>query len=75
MSSGTERVVAVPPASPRVRVGGTPDGAGPPYQDRWTELSADDGDIGWGEAATATDRAGGGLGDEWYFAERPPHHG
>jgi len=37
------------------------------------EQTSDDTSIGWGDDVDA--EAGAARDDEWYLAERPPHHG
>jgi len=45
--------------------------AGPrrqPGEELLPRRSSDEADVGWGDES-------GQHGDEWYLAERPPHHG
>jgi hypothetical protein len=37
---------------------------------RYSDISDDDRDVGWGETPPSS-----GRGDDWYLRERPPHHG
>jgi hypothetical protein len=37
---------------------------------RYSDVSDDDRDLGWGEPPPVS-----GRDDEWYLRERPPHHG
>jgi hypothetical protein len=39
-----------------------------PGEDLLPRRSTDEQDLGWGDGA-------GNYGDDWYLAERPPHHG
>ena len=43
--------------------------AGP--DDEIPEQTSDDTSVGWGDDAAEAERDG----DDWYLAERPPHHG
>lgn len=37
---------------------------------RYSDVSEDDRDVGWGEQPAPS-----GRDDDWYLRERPPHHG
>ena len=39
-------------------------------EDDSPEQTSDDRDVGWGEDLRESERS-----DDWYEAERPPHHG
>jgi hypothetical protein len=39
-----------------------------PGKDPLPQRSTDEQDLGWGDGP-------GDYGDDWYLAERPPHHG